>query len=213
MRISAKTSLLFAVGALLATPYFAGEARAQPYCVDCALDIEGDADVDGDDLNVCFGCAAPGWCGIPACAGWDLDGDLIVNVSDSVLITDCLFFPFLCPCVDLDGDSICADDDNCIPPAPGAGTTFNPGQDDTDGDMCGNVCDPDSIPDSQTNIYDLIFMLPLGTVDPVNDMTEPIGDIVNIFDMIVKLKWLNGPPAASPSGPSGTTPGTFRCPL
>jgi hypothetical protein len=122
--------------------------------------------------------------------------------------------------VDEDGDGVDDSADNCVPPGPGvpAASMYNPDQDDTDGDFCGNVCDADfpiggvNPGNGTTNVYDVLYMLPLGTVDPVHDMTEPIGDTVNIFDVLQLLNWLNGPPVAAPAGPSGTTPGTTFCP-
>jgi hypothetical protein len=47
----------------------------------------------------------------------------------------------------------------------------------------------------------------------VNDLTNPIGDIVNIFDMLALRHWFDGPSDSAPSGPSATTPGTPQCPL
>ena len=119
------------------------------------------------------------------------------------------------PCVDADVDGICDSSDNCVLPTPGTGDSFNPGQDDTDGDQCGNVCDPDFNQDTQTSVFDILLMLPdLGLVDPAHDVTEPIGQTeTNVFDILQLLHWLNGPPAASPAGPSGTTTGTPVCPL
>jgi hypothetical protein len=117
------------------------------------------------------------------------------------------------PCVDADVDGICDTSDNCVGPAPGGGSSFNPGQDDTDGDMCGNVCDPDFNQDTQTNQFDIFEMVPFGFIDPNNDVTEPIGDPVSQFDLFQLINWLNGPPIAAPAGPSGTTTGTALCPL
>ena len=116
------------------------------------------------------------------------------------------------PCVDSDVDGICDNSDNCIHPAPGAGSTYNPGQDDTDGDFCGNICDPDVDQTGQTNVFDILACLPIGLIAPLCDFTSHVGNTVNVFDILQLLEWLNGPPAASPSGPSGTTPGTTFCP-
>jgi hypothetical protein len=123
------------------------------------------------------------------------------------------------PCVDADVDGICDTSDNCVHPAPGTGSSFNPGQDDTDGDMCGNVCDPDfpvsgNPGNGETNVFDVLDMLPLGLIDPLHDVTDPVGSsVVNVFDVLQLLNWLNGPPIASPAGPSGTTLGSIFCPV
>jgi len=66
------------------------------FCSDCALDIDGDGDVDVDDLSVCFGCATPLWCGIPACAGWDLDSSGVVALPDFAAFGTCPVVPFIC---------------------------------------------------------------------------------------------------------------------
>ena len=117
------------------------------------------------------------------------------------------------PCVDADVDGICDTHDNCVPPSPGGAFSYNPGQADTDGDFCGNVCDPDFDQNGQTNIFDLLLMVPVGKRDPAHDMTEPNGNVTNVFDIVVLLSWIIVPPFALPAGPSGTTPGTPQCPL
>ena len=104
------------------------------------------------------------------------------------------------PLPDADSDGVLDIADNCIeprPPGAPAGAMFNPLQDDTDGDLCGNVCDPDFNQDGQTNVFDILSMLPLGTVDPNHDLTNPIGDVVNVFDILVLLPW-----SGLPGGPS-----------
>ena len=111
------------------------------------------------------------------------------------------------PLPDADNDGVLDIADNCIeprPPGAPAGAMFNPLQDDTDGDLCGNVCDPDFNQDGQTNVFDILSMLPLGTVDPNHDLTNPIGGVVNVFDILVLLSWSD-----LPAGPSGTT---LTCP-
>jgi hypothetical protein len=50
--------------------------------LDCAFDIDGNGQVDVNDLEECFECSAPLWCGIPACENWDLDMSGAVGFND-----------------------------------------------------------------------------------------------------------------------------------
>jgi len=118
--------------------------------------------------------------------------------------------PTPAPCPDTDGDGVCNADDNCT-------LVANPLQVDTDGDDCGNACDYDvdnvetSVPTVTT--FDIYEIVPwLGLVNPLVDLTVPIGDIVTIFDIQAVVPVLP-PDGAGVSGPSGTTVGTVRCPL
>jgi hypothetical protein len=67
-----------------------------PLCLDCAFDIDGNGQVDVNDLNECFNCSAPLWCGIPACENWDLDMSGTVSFNDFgqfVLMGPCPHLP------------------------------------------------------------------------------------------------------------------------
>jgi hypothetical protein len=122
------------------------------------------------------------------------------------------------PCADFDADGVCDIADNCINPAPAtAGLTamVNPGQEDTDGDDCGNVCDGDFNQSGGVDLFDIFVLIPNLAPAPPNpmvDTTNPIGDNITLFDIFALLPWLSGPPAALPAGPSGTTAGTLACP-
>jgi hypothetical protein len=107
------------------------------------------------------------------------------------------------PCMDTVGDTVADCDDNCsdVP---------NPGQDDTDGDDCGNICDADFDQSGSVGFADFgAFTAPgiFGGFDLEYDLTEAVAGPVGFGDFGA-FTALFGPPA----GPSGTTPGTVACP-
>ncbi len=106
------------------------------------------------------------------------------------------------PVPDPDGDGIDSPFDNCSLRA-------NPGQDDTDGDDCGNLCDADYGQSGAVSIADFgQFVQCFGTTNEVCQHREPIGGrLVGIGD----FGFFVGNFAAAP-GPSGTTAGTTACP-
>jgi hypothetical protein len=105
------------------------------------------------------------------------------------------------PDQDLDGigDTI----DNCS-------LASNPDQDDTDGDLCGNLCDADYDQTGNTTIADFNgFRSAFLTVTPLFKHTEPVpGALVAIAD----FNFFRSAFLATPPGPSGPTPGTVACP-
>jgi hypothetical protein len=110
------------------------------------------------------------------------------------------------PCADLDGDGVCDVDDNCINggPKPGA----NPAQDDTDGDLCGNVCDPNRAQNGTVGFPDILGAInSFNTVDMNKKTREPIGNVVGFPDILDSINYFNMPP-----GPSGKSVGAASCP-
>ena len=106
-----------------------------------------------------------------------------------------------CVSPDSDGDTVNDCADNCIQAA-------NPGQDDSDGDSCGNVCDADFDQNSVVGYSDLGALT--GAISTTNsnfDLTEPIGGAVTLQDVEVLTALFGRAP-----GPSGTTSGTVACP-
>jgi hypothetical protein len=102
---------------------------------------------------------------------------------------------------DSDGDGVTNCADNCIDVA-------NPGQDDTDGDSCGNLCDGDFDQDSSTGFPDMgALSANIGTANSNFDLTEPVGDGVGEADANALTALFGTTP-----GPSGTTTGTLACP-
>jgi len=116
------------------------------------------------------------------------------------------------PCVDDDADGVCDVADNCILPN-AASIAANPAQDDTDGDDCGNICDPDYDQIGGIGFADVIDSINNGLDTPSlgnenRDHTEPIGSgVIGFADVIRAITFL-----ATPPGPSGTTAGTTACP-
>lgn len=117
---------------------------------------------------------------------------------------------------DADGDGVLNFDDNCL-------VRINPNQDDTDGDFCGNICDPDYDQSGLVTLsdYGAGFLPCFGQTDPSivtafgtcaeADHTEPMipeGGPIGVADFGSGFLPLFGLPA----GPSGTTPGTTACP-
>ncbi len=106
-----------------------------------------------------------------------------------------------CVSLDSDGDTVNDCADNCIAVA-------NPGQDDSDGDSCGNVCDGDFDQDSIIGYPDMgALSANIGTTNSNFDLTEPVGDTVTVDD----ANAFSGLFGTTP-GPSGTTAGTLACP-
>jgi len=107
-------------------------------------------------------------------------------------------------CESFDGDEICDGLDNCS-------LKFNPAQDDTDGDRCGNLCDADYTQDGRVTIADFgQFAICFGLTGCAGKQhVEPISaaNIVNIADFGYFASAFGGIP-----GPSGTTPSTVACP-
>jgi hypothetical protein len=104
------------------------------------------------------------------------------------------------PCDDGDGAG-CAID-NCS-------EDFNTGQDDTDGDDCGNLCDADYDQSGIVGFLDFLqFASAFGGTDEEKCHVEPIpGCTVGFPDFLFYAGAFGGPP-----GPSGTTAGTTACP-
>jgi hypothetical protein len=101
-----------------------------------------------------------------------------------------------------DGDGVPDAWDNCI-------AVDNPGQDDTDGDDCGNLCDADYDNSGTTTIADFgQFSSAYATNDEEKVHRDPAtGLIVGIIDFGFFSSHYGVPP-----GPSGTTQGTTACP-
>ena len=96
---------------------------------------------------------------------------------------------------DADGDGVDDTLDNCT-------LVANPGQQDTDGDGHGNICDGDFDNNCLTNIFDLFdFKANFGGSDPEFDLNSTGGPVaVNIFDLF-EFKGLFGPaPGPSAAG-------------
>jgi len=104
--------------------------------------------------------------------------------------------------LDFDGDLVPDGSDNCS-------RQKNPGQDDTDGDDCGNACDTDYDNTGLSGLVDFgEFTSAFLTTEAEKCHVEPItGCTVGHPDFGVFVsRFLNAP------GPSGTTAGTTACP-
>ena len=104
-----------------------------------------------------------------------------------------------------DTDSVPDSADNCS-------MVDNENQDDTDGDLCGNLCDADYDNDgfigfSDFGVFSASF---LETGYPLQQHSEPVDPArqVGFADFGYFSAAFGGPPA----GPSGTTTGTTACP-
>ena len=86
--------LAFTLGVGLLVLSVASPAGAQAFCTDCSLDTNGDGQVDLDDHALCLGESSSGWSA--QCSLWDLDGDLIVALTDLALFLACPVVPFVC---------------------------------------------------------------------------------------------------------------------
>ena len=102
-----------------------------------------------------------------------------------------------------DGDGVIDSVDNCS-------EHYNPSQDDTDGDDCGNICDADYNNDGSVGFGDFGYFTGqcFGNDNPVCDHTEPVGDGVIGFGDFGRFTSMFG----SVPGPSGPTTGTIACP-
>ena len=104
---------------------------------------------------------------------------------------------------DLDGDGVDDANDNCL-------EVQNIGQDDTDADDCGNLCDADYDQDGVVGYSDLFEFGPAfgHSGDEEKCHVEPIpGCTVGLVDGSYLLQHFGFAP-----GPSGTTAGTTACP-
>ena len=109
---------------------------------------------------------------------------------------------------DVDGDGYSHYDDNCI-------TAFNPDQDDTDGDDCGNLCDADYDQSGTVGVGDFgdfneVFNtteFEMCHFEPIEGGSDPPNCVVGVDDFAFFVAHFN-----NPTGPSGTTAGTMACP-
>jgi hypothetical protein len=103
---------------------------------------------------------------------------------------------------DVDGDGVADAIDNCS-------VARNTGQDDTDGDDCGNLCDADYDQSGVVGFLDFTaFAIAFDSADEEKCHDEPIiGCTVGYAD----FGYFYGAFGSVP-GPSGTTPGTVACP-
>ena len=106
-------------------------------------------------------------------------------------------------CNDVDGDAVDNASDNCS-------EVHNTGQDDTDADGCGNLCDADYDNSGIAGFPDFgEFVTAFGTGDMEKCHNEPIpGCVVGFPDFGAFVGMFGSSP-----GPSGTTSGTTACPL
>ena len=126
----------------------------------------------------------------------DADGDGIPDAEDN-----CVDVPNEDQ-ADFDGDVVGDVCDNCSEAA-------NPAQDDCDDDYCGNLCDCDYDQDGVCGFSDWgIYSKSYGSYDQCQNHTEPVTDTVGFGDFGFFASHFG-----TPSGPSGTTPGTVACPI
>ena len=106
------------------------------------------------------------------------------------------------PCADVDGDIVCDVTDNCLDGPIKGGA--NPAQDDTDGDLCGNVCDPNQANNGTVGFPDIISTINAFNLVSTNNKTrEPIALVVGFPDIIDTINFFNTAPG--PSAFSGTS--------
>ena len=99
---------------------------------------------------------------------------------------------------DSDGDGIDDNSDNCT-------LTFNPAQNDTDGDFFGNLCDADFNNDNIIDDSDLsLLRTNFFSVDPLTDIN--VDNVTNVID----LGWLKTMYLQDP-GPTATNPDQPPC--
>jgi hypothetical protein len=102
---------------------------------------------------------------------------------------------------DLDLDGVGDVVDNCS-------ETPNSTQDDTDGDLCGNLCDADYTQSGTVSFEDFgLFGQVFGLVSPNIKLTEPVSNAVAFADFGIFGQLFGTAP-----GPSGPTTGTLACP-
>jgi hypothetical protein len=105
-------------------------------------------------------------------------------------------------CVFSPGDFVCDDITSPTPVCDNCSVAENPGQQDTDGDGYGNICDPDFDNDLTINAADLAYMKTnFFTSDPDADLNSD--GIVNAADLAILKKVFFEPP-----GPSCIAPNT-----
>jgi hypothetical protein len=106
------------------------------------------------------------------------------------------------PSSDFDTDGVNDQLDNCS-------TAINPGQDDTDGDDCGNLCDADYDNSGTVGFPDFgEFNAAFSTGDEEKCHEEPISGCIVGFPAFGFF----AANFSSTPGPSGTTAGTTACP-
>ena len=122
-------------------------------------------------------------------------------IAASTALLFCLIAP-VANAQDSDLDGVADALDNCSEKA-------NPGQDDTDGDFCGNLCDADYDNSGTVGFGDFgEFSAVFSTQDEEKCHVEPIpGCTVGWLDYGYYASRYGYSP-----GPSGTTPGTIACP-
>jgi len=114
--------------------------------------------------------------------------------------------PDCCCGTDTDGDTHFDLCDNCL-------LVANPDQTDSDGDGCGNRCDPDFNQDGVVGAADFaVLAVNYGSAVPpaaayLDIGPDPLDGIVGAADFSKYASTFGGVP-----GPSGTTAGTTACP-
>ncbi len=110
--------------------------------------------------------------------------------------------PTASPAPDSDEDGVPDAIDNCS-------EVWNPSQDDTDGDFCGNLCDADYDQSGWSGFADFfLHAMAFGSGNQLYCNTEPVPGCTVGFDDFFFLSNVFG----KHPGPSGTTPGTVACP-
>ena len=111
------------------------------------------------------------------------------------------------PCADVDGDSVCDVADNCLT---GIKSGANPAQDDSDGDLCGNICDPNFANNGLVGFADILLAIgDFGTAVPTtvsgqNTRTnEPVTNPTGFADILDAIAYFSAAPG--PSANSGTS--------
>ena len=129
-------------------------------------------------------------------------GSMTTRTASTVTIA-LLLWGVAAQAADFDGDGVDDSNDNCL-------EVQNIGQDDTDADDCGNLCDADYDNDGVVGYSDLFEFGPAfgNAGDEEKCHLEPIpGCTVRLVDGFYLLTHFGFVP-----GPSGTTAGTTACP-